>query len=127
MTRRLPTGSSLDRAWHCPESQRLPHVYRGNRWSRRGSKTHAFMRKVWTKARERMAAENVGEAEALADAIEEALAELGDDPARALWEAIPFDQLPAGGSLEIALAWDYETGEARVLHSDGDRDYSEHE
>jgi hypothetical protein len=53
-----------------------------------------------------------------------ALDETGDDPGRPLCEAIPLDQLPIGGDLEVALAFDYETGEARVLHSRGDRDYT---
>ncbi len=106
MSGQLPTASSLERAWHCPSSQRLPHVYRGNRWSRRGSRTHEFMRRARVVGRD------------------QALDELGEDPARALCEAIPFDRLPVGGDLEVALAWDYVTGEARILHKNGDRDYS---
>jgi hypothetical protein len=99
-------------------------VHRGNRWSRRGIKTHAFMRQVRNRTRELVATENMTEVEALAEALNAALDQLGDDPARAVCEAIPFDRMPVGGSLEVALAWDYETGEARVLHTNGDRDYS---
>jgi hypothetical protein len=122
--RRLPTASSLDRAWHCTTSEHLPHVHRGNRWSRRGHKAHAFMRRVRQRTAELVATEKMAEDDALAEAVNAALDELGDDPARAVCEVIPFDRLPNGGSFEVALAWDYETGEARVLHDKGDRNYS---
>jgi hypothetical protein len=57
-------------------------------------------------------------------AREEALARIpSDDPGRAICEEIDITALPAGGNLEIALAWNPDTSKGRVLGYDLGRDY----
>lgn len=104
MTRRLPTASALQRAFACPASEALPQSRSTSEYAERGTKAHVFIEE----------ARKVGRELALAQV---------DDEMRTFCEAIPLDQLPAGGSHEVALAWNYETDTARALAGEGHRDY----
>lgn len=106
--RRLPSASQLARAFNCGASEHLPHVASTNEHSARGTAAHAFM----VRARE------VGRDVALAEA--EAL----EDEHLALYDAIPLDELPAGGQREVALAWDHVADTTRVIGGAGHRDYA---
>jgi hypothetical protein len=106
--RRLPSASALERAFNCAGSEVLPHYGSTSTDSERGTSAHVFI----ARARE------IGRDQALAERP-------NDDPYRALCEAIPLDRLPAGGSHEIALAWNYVTDRARVLAVNEARDYSD--
>lgn len=58
------------------------------------------------------------------DAALDDLPDETEQETREMCAALPLDQLPVGGDLEVALAWDHETDTARVLNGDGHRDYA---
>lgn len=102
----LPTASSLDRALACPASCALPQVKTTSEHADNGTAVHAFI----VRARE------VGRDAALAEVPEES---------RDFCAQLPLDELPAGGRHELAYAWNYVTGEARILGCGTSRDYSD--
>jgi len=105
--RRLPTASQLPRAFRCAASEALPHFQSTSDVGKKGTTVHRFIETA------RKAGRDV------------ALAQVAEDDAHAFCEAVPLDQLPTGGSHELALAWDYESDTARALPSIGHRDYED--
>jgi hypothetical protein len=105
--RRLPTASQLHRAFHCAASEVLPHFQSTSEVGKNGTTVHRFIET------------------ARKDGREVALAQVAEDDAHAFCEAVPLDQLPAGGTHELALAWDHEADTARALPSVGHRDYGD--
>lgn len=104
----LPTASGLERAFLCLSSQALPHFRSaGNQWSHRGHVIHRFLERV----------PQVG--------AEAALAEVPADlqPACA---CIDLERLPPFSgeayAYEVAFAFDLETGEARELCRNTERE-----
>jgi hypothetical protein len=99
---RLPSASSLDRAFACPPSQVYPHLrsIASWRWTRRGTVIHRFLERI----------PQVG--------LEAALAEVAPDMQEAC-ACIEVDKLPVmepgGYAFEVALALDLETGAGREL------------
>jgi hypothetical protein len=106
--RKLPTASQLHRAFRCAASEVLPHFQSTSEHAERGTMVHEFIEH----------ARKVGRETALADLPEEYD---GYD----FCAALPLNLLPAGGSHELALAWDYETDAARALPTTGHRDYQD--
>jgi hypothetical protein len=104
--RHLPTASALQRAFLCPASEALPHSKSTSEYAERGTVVHAFLENAHKIGRDR------------------ALEIVTDDDVRQMCAALPLDELPSGGDREIAIAWDYDTDIARILPSDGARDYS---
>lgn len=104
--RRLPSASALDRAFNCQASEVYPHSQSTSEYAALGTAVHAFIE----------AARKVGRDVAL-EAVD------ADAPHRQFCEALPLDQLPAGGDHEVKLAWDYERDTARILPGEGKRDY----
>jgi hypothetical protein len=86
----------------------LPHYHATSPYAEHGTAVHHFIARAHEIGRDR--------------AIDELDVEA---PHRPLCEALPFAQLPAGGSHEVALAWDYESDVGRVLSAAGHRDYSD--
>jgi hypothetical protein len=107
MARKLPTASQLPRAFHCAASEALPHIQSTSDRGKNGTTVHRFIEL------------------ARKDGREAALAKVSDDDMHAFCEALPLDQLPAGGTHELALAWDHEADMARALPSTGHRDYQD--
>lgn len=104
---RLPTASQLARVMACAGSEALPHIPVTTEAGAHGTAIHAFI------------------ATAQALGREAALAEVDPNaPHRPMCEALPLDELPTGGSHEIALAWDHETDAARIIMGGAHRDYS---
>ena len=109
---KLPSASTMQRAFACPASFALPQVAEeSSREARRGTTVHAFLRMVLT-----------GEA-----SREEALALVPmGDPGREACEAADLEVLPRGGLHEVAMAWDLEADVVRVLGYNIGRDYEAH-
>lgn len=104
----LPTASSLERALACRASERLPHIRRESGRAARGTALHAYL-------------------EALSGgATQDVALALVPEQWRADASALPLESMPLGHSYmpEVALAWDYVTGEARILGQGLGRDYS---
>jgi hypothetical protein len=106
--RRLPTASQLHRAFRCAASEALPHFQSTSEDAERGTMVHAFIEH----------ARKVGRDEALSDLPP-------DYDGYEFCAALPLNLLPAGGTHELALAWDHEADTARALPSTGHRDYEE--
>jgi hypothetical protein len=85
----------------------LPHFGATSDYAANGTAVHLFIARAHEVGRDR--------------ALDELDAEAAHRP---LCEALPFAQLPAGGSHEVALAWDYESDVARVLADAGHRNYA---
>lgn len=102
----LPTASYLPRVVACPASFVLPQEREEKgRPAAQGTAIHAYLAAVGTKGREA----------ALADVPEEF---------RDVCDAIPLERLPLNLAAEVTLAIDLETGAARELGRDLNRDYS---
>lgn len=112
MTIRLPSASGLDRALACPPSGLLPGIEsQPGEAAKKGTTVHAFLAAVLGGIQTR----------------DQALAAVPfDDPGRALCEVIDLDQLPKGGHMEAAFAWDVASGKGRILGYDIGRDYEAH-
>lgn len=106
--RPLPTASSLERALACRASERLPHIRRESSRAARGTALHAYL-------------------EALSGgATQDAALAMVPEQWRADAAALPVETMPLGSAYatEVTLAWDYVTGEARILGKGLGRDYS---
>lgn len=100
----LPTASQLDRVLNCPASHVLPQVRTQSDAADFGTAVHRFLER----------AHAVGRDVALTET---------DGRVRDLCEQLPLDELPAGGRREVSFAWNYKTGNARILGKN--RDYSD--
>jgi len=110
---RLPSASSLDRAIECLPSNGLLGVESidPGEAAAKGTTVHAFLAAVLSGSKTR----------------DEALEDVAlEDPGRALCEAIDLEQLPTGGQIEPAFAWDVATGKGRIIGHDIGRDYEAH-
>lgn len=103
-----PSASNLPRVDACPASEALPHAFEAPTvFTDTGHGTHDFILK----------ARVIGRDKALALVPREA-------PHRQFCEQLPLDDLPQGGRLEVAVAWDSETDTARILfEGSAERDY----
>lgn len=110
---KLPSGSAVQRAVECPSSFALPQVREeSSHAAKRGTTVHDFLKRVLSGEMTRDAA--------LALVPE-------DDPGRQACESADLSQLPHGaGRHEMAVAWDPETDEARILGHNIGRAYEEH-
>lgn len=108
MTAPLFTGSSLERATACPASQALPHARTQSEAAERGSLIHWFLAESLT----------VGKSAALEKVPEQW---------RGVCEALAATDIPeldaASYVAELAVAYNVETGNARELGRQIDRDY----
>lgn len=102
----LPTASALDRVLNCPASHALPQVRQQSDAADYGTAVHQFIVTAREKGRDA------------------ALSEVSD-AARDLCEQLPLDELPTGGRLELAYAYNYQTRQARILGEGKSRDYSD--
>ncbi len=104
----LPSLSSIQRAMECPASCALPQTKHVSAPSERGKAIHAYLSAV----------PRLGAAEAL---------DLVPDEHRPACEAIDLSKLPAcdpeAFAAEVGLAYNVDTGEARDLGRDLDRQY----
>lgn len=105
--RKLPSASQLHRVFNCAASESLVHIRSTSEVAARGTAVHWFIEQ----------ARKVGR--------DAALEQVSDDDTREFCAALPLDQLPAGGSHEVALAWDYEKDAARLLPASAHRDYGD--
>lgn len=113
MNRKLPSASALDRAMACRSSEVIPHVEEApNVYGEAGSTLHAFL--------ERIGKEGPDARGAALDAIAD------DDPGKPLCEAFDVSMVPLGGHHELALAWNPDTDEGRILGEGIDRQYEAH-
>lgn len=106
----LPSASGLPRAFRCRTSLLLPRVSRASSaYAHKGVEVHRFLEHVAKLGREA------------------ALAEVKDDAARALCEALDLDRLPLGDgtswAAEVAYSLNVATGEAREVGRSIGRDY----
>jgi hypothetical protein len=110
MVVRLPTISGLERATACEGSNVYAQVAEPpGSDAVLGNDKHAFVYRAREAGRD------------------EALAEIPlDAEHRAFCEALPLDKLPQGGRLEVAFAYNPETGAARVLGQNIGRAYAQH-
>ena len=106
MSRPLFSGSSIERGVRCPASVSLPRVDHLSEYQELGTSLHSFLEAVALKGREA------------------ALDELPSE-ARATFEALNLEAVAPLLSLtpELALAYDFATGEARVLGQGLQRGY----
>lgn len=105
---RLPTASSLERALACPISETLPRVAFSTPVMSRGTALHAHMRRI-------------GGGVPLDDSLAQVPQEWREDAGEIDLEAYP---ISPDATYEVTVAWDYVSGEARILGVDLDRDYS---
>jgi RecB family exonuclease len=110
MALRTPSASSLERADNCPPSHFLPRVSDvSSSAAMLGTAVHDFI----VRARE--------------EGAEAALVDLPEDAEHRMFcENLRLDRLPEGGQLEVAYAYDPQTGTARVLGFNIGRRYVEH-
>lgn len=107
MRRPLPSASNLARVVACRGSEALPHIPVMTEAGANGTAIHAFI----------ACAHSIGR--------EAALVEMdADAPYYQLCAALPVGELPAGGSHEVAIAWDHVTDIGRAIVGNGHRDYS---
>lgn len=103
----LPSASSLTRAFACSDSEligpRIDHA--PTQYSSHGDSKHAFLQAVLsgTPPAEALAAVPAEDRQACAD--------------------LDLEAMPTGGELELALAWDPDTGRGRVLGRNIGREY----
>lgn len=98
-THARPTGSALERLWHCPVSATLPQTDSTSEPAIAGTIGHAFLA-------------------AVRDDREAALDEIDDPILRVLCEELPIDELPASEEhavFELAFAYDVKTMKCREL------------
>ncbi len=100
------TGSSIGRVMACPSSEALPHIDFYNDFADAGLARHKYLQHV----------DRLG--------VEEALL-LVPSEHRDMCREIDIEDMPLGLSVEVAFAWDWETGIARELGMELDRDYSD--
>lgn len=105
----LPSGSAVDRAITCIDSEFITprRITAPNPYSDHGNTVHTFIRAIGS-----------------GTPRDEALAEISeDDPARQACEDFDVENIPAGGHFELALAWDFAAGKGRVLGENLGRAY----
>lgn len=108
----LPSASALKRR-KCISSYLLPRVeYLPEQDQEEGNTMHEFLRHI--------GAEGPDARQAALDAIAD------DDPAKQLAHDFDVTLIPRGGDHEVAMAWNPDTGEGRVLGHDIKRRYVEH-
>ena len=105
---RLPTASSLERALACPISETLPRVSFSTPVMSRGTALHEHMRRI-------------GGGVPLSESLAQVPEEWREDAERIDLDAYP---ISPDATYEVTVAWDYVTGEGRILGVDLGRDYS---
>ena len=119
-TFRHPSGSSMERADRCPPSHWLPVDRVESTAAERGNGVHDFIVAFFAAwALDKAAGKGTARTQALAPIPKKA-------PHRALCEALPVDDLPEGGRLEVAVAYDPRADTARIIGYNIGRAYREH-
>lgn len=103
---KLPTASALQRVIACPGSEGLPHVHRESEDAKAGTSRHWYL-------------EHVGKM-----GPEKALEYIPEEH-REMCASIDLDGLPTHLDSEVAFAYNWRTGKARLLGQGLHRDYSQ--